>query len=295
MKFTIIIPTYNRGRFLKRTLQALQAIDFNPRDFEVIIVDNNSTDTTATIIKNAQKKTPYALQYIFEPQQGRTFASLAGIRAATHSHIVFLDDDISFTSNLLKLYELAYTYFPQAAAVGGPITATFDQPVAGTFLALATAIYPWIFGEVNHGEKVCRVKPPNGLFAGNMSLNLREFSTTDIVFSDQLGRPMRNRYLYAEDFELCLRLHYQQKLILYMPQLKVENVVEANRLTIGYIWNRLVTTGIEFYFVDQMLKKYPQHRSLAPFTKMNLWQLPIYIGYWLLGPQYAKSMPVLQS
>ncbi len=295
MKFSIIIPTFNRAHLLKKTLLALNKLDFDPNNFEVIVVDNNSTDATAKMVKKMSKKTTCRVEYVFEKLQGRTFASIAGMRLAQYDHIIYIDDDIDFNANLLKLYELVYQHFPQAAAVGGPIVAKFDQPITNWFLATAVKVYPWIFGELNHGPKIKRLAYPHGLFAGNLSINRRSFPSTEEIFSPLLGRPMDDMYLYGEDFEMCLRLHLQKKPIYYIPQLEVKNIVEVNRLTVKYIWHRLISTGIEFYLIDHILKNYPPHQPLAPLNWITLLKLPIYIGYWWVGPRHATDKAMLQS
>src|SRR5205085_10732193 len=81
MKFSIIIPTYNRADELRETLGSLARL--NPAsDWEVIVADNNSRDPTKAVVDQASNTFPVALRYLFEPEQGRCAALNAGIRAA---------------------------------------------------------------------------------------------------------------------------------------------------------------------------------------------------------------------
>lgn len=107
MKFSIVLPTYNRAHVLADTVNRLYALDWNPKDVEVVIVNNNSSDNTQKVVKQLQRKYP-TLRYVFEKKQGRTFASITGMASATHKKIIFIDDDIAVQSDLLHIYERAY-------------------------------------------------------------------------------------------------------------------------------------------------------------------------------------------
>lgn len=93
MKFSVIIPTYNRARDLLGTLGSLAKL--SPRkEWEMIVVDNNSSDDTRAVVREAQPWFPAKLHYIFEPEQGRCAALNAGIRAASGEILVTTDDDV---------------------------------------------------------------------------------------------------------------------------------------------------------------------------------------------------------
>src|ERR1051325_11575990 len=93
MKFSIIIPTYNRADELRETLASLARLE-SAEDWEVIVADNNSTDHTKVVVALAGPTFPVALHYLFEPEQGRSAALNAGIRAARGEIIVTTDDDV---------------------------------------------------------------------------------------------------------------------------------------------------------------------------------------------------------
>jgi len=93
MKFSVIIPTYNRANDLRPTLSSLAEI--SSRDpWELIVVDNNSTDETGDVVRQAQSWFPVPLRYIFEGNQGRCAALNAGIIESTGEILVTTDDDV---------------------------------------------------------------------------------------------------------------------------------------------------------------------------------------------------------
>src|SRR6185369_15482179 len=156
--------------------------------------------------------------------QGRTFASLSGMSVARFSKIIFIDDDIEVSPDLLKVYEKYYREFPDAALIGGPIdikwhTQTFQRP----FVQYLVKYESWVFAALSLGNNVRQLKYLESLMAGNMSINLDQFLVIGDTFRTELGRKIDSRYLYAEDYELCLRLELEGKKVIYVPELCAEN------------------------------------------------------------------------
>ena len=81
MQFSIVIPAYNRASELRQTLLSLSKLQVRG-DWELIVVDNNSTDETSRVIMEAGGDFPVDLRYVFEPSPGRSAALNAGISAA---------------------------------------------------------------------------------------------------------------------------------------------------------------------------------------------------------------------
>lgn len=86
MKISIIIPAYNEEQYLSKTLENVLAQDYN--DFEVIVVDNASTDRTAEIARSFPK-----VKVFFEGNKGTMWACERGRKEATGEIIVRMDAD----------------------------------------------------------------------------------------------------------------------------------------------------------------------------------------------------------
>lgn len=93
MKFSVVIATYNRARELERTLESLAGLAPDG-EWEVIVVDNNSSDDTRQVVEGAGPAFPVDLRYILEREQGRSPALNAGIRAARGRIVATTDDDV---------------------------------------------------------------------------------------------------------------------------------------------------------------------------------------------------------
>src|SRR5690242_4783275 len=93
MKFSVIVATYNRADELVKTLESLKGLESND-PWEVIIVDNNSSDNTREVVLEQVGSFPVPLHYIMEREQGRSAALNAGIRAANGEILAITDDDV---------------------------------------------------------------------------------------------------------------------------------------------------------------------------------------------------------
>ncbi len=93
---SVIVPTYNRARLLHDTFAALFVQQTPPGlSWEIIIVDNNSRDSTRALVSAVTGQAPAPVRYLFEPHQGKSRAINAGIKEARGSIIALTDDDVS--------------------------------------------------------------------------------------------------------------------------------------------------------------------------------------------------------
>ena len=93
---SIIIPVYNGGQYLAKTLESIVSQDYHP--FETIVVDDGSTDNSANVAQ-AYKN----VRYIYQDNQGVPIARNTGIDAALGEFVAFSDQDDLWTANKLKL------------------------------------------------------------------------------------------------------------------------------------------------------------------------------------------------
>ena len=101
MKYSVVIATYNRAADLRSTLASLAGLHPDGA-WEVIVVDNNSTDDTRRAVEEAARAFPVECRYLVERQQGRSPALNAGIRAARGEIVVTTDDDVRVPADWLN-------------------------------------------------------------------------------------------------------------------------------------------------------------------------------------------------
>ncbi len=97
---SIIIPTHNCGCFISDTLESILAQTF--KDYEVIIVDDGSTDNTREVVKKIKSKFDDKLKYIYQQNKGVSCARNNGIRSARGKYLNFIDADDTMDKNALN-------------------------------------------------------------------------------------------------------------------------------------------------------------------------------------------------
>ena len=117
LTISVIIVTFNRADMLAETLSSLTAQLRIPE--EVIVVDNNSTDTTKHVVESFSGR--MNIRYIFEGIQGTSTARNTGIKNASGDIIAFLDDDCLAQKEWLHYLERPFLRDHSIGVVGGEI------------------------------------------------------------------------------------------------------------------------------------------------------------------------------
>jgi glycosyltransferase involved in cell wall biosynthesis len=95
----VIIPTYNRKAWLLQTLESLASQSYPPARFEVLVIDDGSTDDTALV---AAMDFPFRLKYVWQENQGDAAARNTGVLHSQADVLVFIDDDIILAPEYLR-------------------------------------------------------------------------------------------------------------------------------------------------------------------------------------------------
>jgi glycosyltransferase involved in cell wall biosynthesis len=117
VKFSVVIPTYNRAATLRQTLTALMAQDYP--DYEIIVVDDGSTDDTRAMIAREFPQ----VRYIYQQNRGPAAARNRGIAHARGEIIAFTDDDCVPPRDWLARLADGYARYPDVVGVGGYLEA----------------------------------------------------------------------------------------------------------------------------------------------------------------------------
>ncbi len=110
--FSIVIPTYNRAGFITEAIDSV--LEQTHKSFEIIVIDDGSTDNTADVIKN-KYASESKLSYVYQTNAERGAARNHGISLAKGNYIVFLDSDDSFSSTHLAILKEAIDLHPSCS------------------------------------------------------------------------------------------------------------------------------------------------------------------------------------
>lgn len=125
---SILICTYNRGARLARTLDVfaqLPAPSTYPAD--IVVVDNNSTDDTASVVDDVSRRSRIPIRYVFERHQGKGFALNTGFARARGDVLALTDDDVRPEPDWLdRIVDALRTHDP--VFVGGKVLPVWEAP-----------------------------------------------------------------------------------------------------------------------------------------------------------------------
>ena len=107
---SIVIPTQNRAKELKVALPSLLGQGYPTSKYEIIVVDNGSTDNTREITEQAASLNKNNIRYIYEPEPGRLFGRHRGASEAKGDIFVFVDDDIEAVNGWLSAIMAEFEY-----------------------------------------------------------------------------------------------------------------------------------------------------------------------------------------
>jgi glycosyltransferase involved in cell wall biosynthesis len=122
-----IICTHNRAAYLAKAIQSLVDQNISSEKYDIIIVDNCSTDSTKSVVEQFVSRVN--IRYLYEPNLGLSYARNTGWRNATGAYVAYLDDDaIACPSWLHKILEVFETVTPRPGCVGGKTDPLWEAP-----------------------------------------------------------------------------------------------------------------------------------------------------------------------
>ena len=125
---SVILSTFNRADLLPGAIDALLQQDTQNVRFEVILVDNNSSDNTREVVGSYVRSHPGLVRYIFDPKQGLSHGRNAGIANAKGNILAFTDDDVRVHRNWIDTLYRAFDEYPDAVYVGGQVLPLWETP-----------------------------------------------------------------------------------------------------------------------------------------------------------------------
>ena len=191
MEFTVIVCTYRRAANLPVCLGHLaRQKGVGGRDWEVLVVDNNSPDETPTVVARLAKELPIRIRYAREPEQGLNHARNRGIRESDSTWFSYVDDDILVSEGWLAALIGAFER-NDADAIGGRIH--LDPSVRLPEWIRPEADMLGFLGHQDYGDRPFtmdgEVRYPYG---GNMAFNRRVVQRIG-HFDPKLGRKGEGR------------------------------------------------------------------------------------------------------
>jgi glucosyl-dolichyl phosphate glucuronosyltransferase len=229
MSVSVIICTFNRCEMLARALDSVAASAVpDTVEWEVLVVDNNSTDQTRDVVQDFRRRYPGRFRYLLEPEQGLSHARNAGIRESQGDVLVFTDDDVTVDSPWLRNLTTALQD-REWAGTGGRIIPVWSCPPP-RWLRIHRPRVIGCFVAFDRGSEAGPLTEPP--FGANMAYRKVMFTKYG-GFRTDLGRCGQNM-IGNEEIEFAQRLLTAGERLRYEPSAVVHHPVLEDRLTKEY-------------------------------------------------------------
>lgn len=243
---TVIIPTLNRSKYLLKTLESLVKQEFDKTLFEILIIDNNSTDSTSKISHRfIVEHQNISIRYYFEPIPGLLSGRHRGLMESKSEILIFIDDDI--ITDRFWLSSIVESFNNQSVFI-----------VGGRNLPIFEGEKPeWLkyFWSETLDGKVCsqlslldfgtdeKFIDPN--FIWGLNFAVRKSTLLELGGFNPDTMPKKLQYLQG-DGETGLTIKAKEKNILgfYQPKALVYHIITEERLTINYFLERFYFQGV---------------------------------------------------
>ncbi len=289
LQISVVICTYNRAAYLTDALNSLYEQTLAKSLFEVIIVNNNSTDNTETICRDYILSHPdFHVIYLNENEQGASYARNTGAAKAVSPLLCFMDDDAIANSDYLSRIVRFFDIHQGVGGLGGKIIPKYI-PAEPKWMSRYVAS---MVGHFDYAPQVVAFKPGKYPLESNMVVPKKLFDAIN-GFNTALPGVKGELRIGGEGKDFFFRLQALGHAIYYDPNIIVQHVVEVSKLTPAYLYR--VASG---YGRGERVRTL-QKNQLAYLLKIveycfKLGAACILGLIYLLRGEPAKSWPVIR-
>jgi glucosyl-dolichyl phosphate glucuronosyltransferase len=275
MRFSVVIPTYNRADELRETLSSIARLQIS-KPWEMIVVDNNSTDSTRETVLDSAKRFPAPLHYVFEPEAGRSAALNAGIKRATGQIIATTDDDVRVEPDWLFQAEAGLER-EACDFVGGKVLPIWLGERPG-WLANQGGRHWSVIALQDHGAKAVEIGGRYPALGVNLVFKRKTFDVVGL-WDTRIGRKA-GTLLGQEVREWLLRARAAGLKGMYIPEMIVHHVIPADRLNKRYFRRWFYWHGISraMLYQQSRIDMVSPEESTLDFSKVpHIMGMPRYL------------------
>jgi len=263
LEITIIIPTRNRAEILKKTLDSINNLNSFDLEWEVLIIDNASTDDTKDVVNRISKESNYPIRYIYEKNVGLHFARNRAVTETKSNIVAYLDDDVVVEPNWLK--GAVCIRENKCEAVIGKILPLWEiTPPKYVLEFLRGGIYG-PYSILDCGEK--RIHDFKYFFGGNLFIlrdiiiKLKGFHPDGFPQKDIIYRGDGEGGFFRKFSKAGYRCYYE-------PEAAIYHVIPSERINLNYLKRRYYNQGISDSFTK--IRKLYEVDKINTLSKKNI-------------------------
>jgi glucosyl-dolichyl phosphate glucuronosyltransferase len=284
-RISIVVCTYNRSRLLQGCLESLENQTLDPACFEVIIVDNNSTDATEQVGEHFVRKNSN-FYYYFETDQGLSHARNRGWSEASGAYVGYIDDDAKASPQWVET-ALRIAGAERPDVLGGPYYAFYDGPRPFWFLDR--------YESDSKGDTARTLQESEYLNGSNIFFK-RELLSALGGFNPDFGMS-GNKTAYGEETTLMIaaRDRFPGLKVYYDPELYVFHLAAPDKMKLSRVAQRRFVAGRWSFRVFRTEGSTLRKSRPVAFMKVCFWA--VYFGADLIRALFRDRSvhPFLQN
>lgn len=236
---SIVVCTWNRGPLLRRTLESILSTNNSGWAYcELVVVNNNSTDDTASILE--EFKNDPRVRAFLAPEPGLSHARNLGVAKAHAPWILFLDDDVEVEPDFFVRYATNLTAHSDYGFFGGPIIPHFSGPEK-RWTRSVLASHWWIYSCLDFGPPSRTFSPAQSPFGANFCV--RRDLLTRFPFSPDRGY-RHGQLIPGEETALVSLLHAESVKGMWLADCPVRHCLPDERNSLRYLIRRAFGQGV---------------------------------------------------
>jgi GT2 family glycosyltransferase len=221
---TVVLCTYNRAHILGGAIERLLDQSAGSPPYEIVVVDNNSSDATSRVIAHYAQSTSRRVEYVFEGRQGIAYARNAGIAVARSDLVAFTDDDVRVAPNWVRVIKQTFEAHPEAECLTGRILPVWPS-APPAWLTRLHWVGPLALQDYGDEPMLINATRPLTVAGANFAFRKAVFDRIGL-FDTEIAR--------SEDSEFMLRLWRGGSGARYVPEMVLYALVQPERLTKTY-------------------------------------------------------------
>lgn len=251
-RISLVVCTYNRADILSRCLLAATRQSLPASEYEVVVVDNASTDHTRALVERVSGASAATVRYLHHAVKGLSHARNAGACAARGPVITYIDDDAIAHPSLLDEIVRTFDEHPDAGSVGGRIDLSLPDSLPRWYSDFFDGYYSKFDLGLPQTTKVTEVwQYPFGANISFRKAVLEEIG----YFNTAMGRVGRDSS-GGEELDACCRLARRGHGIYYNPAAVVKHIILPSRLHWSHITNTASAAGRNWAYYELELLKH---------------------------------------
>jgi glycosyltransferase involved in cell wall biosynthesis len=258
ISISAVVCTYNRRAQVLDAIKSLLSQDLPGSAYEVIVVDNASTDNTSEFLR-AELATFANVRIVLEPRQGISCARNRGAREAKSNIVAYLDDDAIAPPDYLRRYvELFSSLSPVPAVAGGDMAPIFGGPRPDW---LTNEVLRWASSFLGWSKDPCYLAADGSQWLCETNSAYRVDALMNAGgFPENLGRVGDS--LLSSEGHVNIVLHHAGFPTYYDPRIVVRHHVPVERLTRTWFRRRAFWQGVSCAVVRDYLASHGIHEPV---------------------------------